>query len=37
MPRLIDEADREDEEVGAVVAAESEEICDQGLKQIQGL
>jgi len=35
LPLLISEADMEDEEVGAVVAAESEEICDQALKLIK--
>jgi CO/xanthine dehydrogenase Mo-binding subunit len=32
LPLLIGEADMEDDEVGAVVVAESEEICDQALK-----
>jgi CO/xanthine dehydrogenase Mo-binding subunit len=35
LPLLTSEADMEDEEVGAVVAAESEEICDQALKLIK--
>ena len=32
VPLLIDEADMEDEEVGVVVVAETEEICNQALK-----
>ncbi len=35
LPLLINEADMEDEEVGVVVVAESEEICDQALKLLQ--
>ncbi len=34
IPMLIDEADMENEEVGAIVVAESEEVCDQALKLI---
>ncbi len=35
LPLLIEEADMEDDEVAAVVVAESEEICDQALKLIK--
>ena len=35
MPMLINEADMEDEEVGAVVVAESEELCDHALSLIK--
>jgi CO/xanthine dehydrogenase Mo-binding subunit len=35
VPLLIDEADMEDEEVGVVVVAESEELCDQALKLLK--
>ncbi len=35
LPLLINEADMEDEEVGMVVVAESEETCDEALKLIQ--
>jgi CO/xanthine dehydrogenase Mo-binding subunit len=34
LPLLINEADMEDDEVGAIVVAESEEICDEALKLI---
>jgi CO/xanthine dehydrogenase Mo-binding subunit len=34
LPLLIEEADMEDDEAGAVVVAESEEICDQALRLI---
>jgi CO/xanthine dehydrogenase Mo-binding subunit len=34
LPLLIEEADMEDDEVGAIVVAESEEICDEALKLI---
>jgi CO/xanthine dehydrogenase Mo-binding subunit len=34
-PLLINEADMEDEEVGVVVVAESEELCDEALKLIK--
>jgi CO/xanthine dehydrogenase Mo-binding subunit len=35
LPLLIDEADMEDDEVGAIVVAESEELCEQALKLIE--
>jgi CO/xanthine dehydrogenase Mo-binding subunit len=35
VPLLINEADMEDEEVGVVVVAESEELCDEALKLIE--
>ena len=35
VPLLINEADMEDEEVGVVVVAESEEICDRALKLLE--
>ncbi len=35
MPLLINEADMEDEEVGVVVVAESEELCDEALRLIE--
>jgi CO/xanthine dehydrogenase Mo-binding subunit len=34
VPLLIDEADMEDEEIGAIVVAETEELCDEALKLI---
>jgi CO/xanthine dehydrogenase Mo-binding subunit len=34
-PLLIDESDTEDEEIGAVVVAETPEICDEALKLIE--
>jgi CO/xanthine dehydrogenase Mo-binding subunit len=35
VPLLIDEADMEDEEVGVIVVAESEELCDEALKLLK--
>jgi CO/xanthine dehydrogenase Mo-binding subunit len=35
VPLLTDEAGSEDEEIGAIVVAESEELCDQALKLIR--
>jgi CO/xanthine dehydrogenase Mo-binding subunit len=35
LPLLINEADMEDDEVGAIVVAESEELCDEALKLIK--
>lgn len=35
LPLLINEADMEDDEVGVIVVAESEEICDEALKLIE--
>ncbi len=35
LPLLIDEADMEDDEVGVIVVAETEELCDQALKLME--